>query len=292
MNIQEMHSAFRTIGQQMGLQLVRGILPESIDVFLNDVIQEKVQQELSVGTRTAIQETVDTQASTMNTVNILRDLYRTDRIMVLYPVNYSEESIVQGTGGNVGKWDKSKEFEGYGNIDYYNPENGYHEYLIPTKNSVFKLWLYSADQSKWIPVDANGYLDVMMYLGVSLEYPDTKRGSSVPCRMIGADVLETTLRDFCNGASKYSPIVSLISKTIDNKNQAYFQIYTNSKETIFKAINIKYIKKPNKVKFDIDSEKCINCDLPEYCHYEIVERAVQKYKIAIGGQIAEPRNNR
>lgn len=292
MNIQEMHSAFRTIGQQMGLQLVRGILPESIDVFLNNVIQEKVQQELTVGTRTVVQETVDTQASTMGTINILRDLYRTDRFAVSYPVSISKDNIVQGQGGNVVKWDRSFEFEGYANVDYYNPENGYHEYLIPTKDSTFTFWVYSEQDSKWGDFKYNGTIDAMMYLGVSLEYPETKRGNAVPCRMIGADVIETTLRDFCNGASKDSPIVSLVSKTINDKNQIYLQIYTNSKETIFKSINIKYIKKPNHVKYDVDLANCVNCDLPEYCHYEIVERAVQKYKIAIGGQAVEPRNNR
>ena len=287
-----MHSVFRTIGQQMGLQLVRGILPESIDVFLNNVIQEKVQQELAVGTRTVIQETVDTQASTMATVNILRDLYRTDRFIVNYPLRISTDTIVQGQGDKIIEWNKSFEFEGCGNTDYYNPENGYHEYSIPIKGFDFTYWDYSKEDNGWTSFEYKGTIDVMMYLGISLEYPETKRGNAVPCRMIGADVIETTLRDFCNGASKDSPIVSLISKTVNDKNQTYLQIYTNSKETIFKAINIKYIKKPNSVKYDVDLSKCVNCDLPEYCHYEIVERAVQKYKIAIGGQVTDSRNNR
>ena len=33
-----MHVLFRTLGQQQGLQLVRGILPESIDEFINEAI--------------------------------------------------------------------------------------------------------------------------------------------------------------------------------------------------------------------------------------------------------------
>ena len=33
MNIDQMHSVFRVLGQQMGTQHVRSILPESIDVF-------------------------------------------------------------------------------------------------------------------------------------------------------------------------------------------------------------------------------------------------------------------
>ena len=306
MNIQEMHSAFRTICQQMGLQLVRGILPESIDVFINNVIQEKVQQELLAGTRTVIQETVDTQASTMGSINILRSLYRTDRILLPYPNHYSKDSIIQGASkNNVVIWDKNNptEFENGMLVDYYNPDNGYHEILIPLLNKAYigKNWVSTDGEGEWEDLIMYGQLNPMLYLGINVEYPETKRGNAVSCRMIGADVLETTMRDFCNGASKDSPIVTLLSKTktisdFDDKlstiNQPYFQIYINSKNTIFKAITIKYIKQPDVVKHDLALENCINCDLPEYCHYEIVEKAVIKYQMSIGAQVNSRDNNR
>ena len=47
-------------------------------------------------------------------------------------------------------------------------------------------------------------------------------------------------------------------------------------------MNIKYIKTPNVVKYDDDVALQVNCDLPAYCHYEIVERAVQKYYASLG----------
>ena len=50
MNIQEMHNIFRTLGQQMGLQRIRGILPESIDVYINDAIIEKVRSVVIANT--------------------------------------------------------------------------------------------------------------------------------------------------------------------------------------------------------------------------------------------------
>lgn len=284
MNISEMHSAFRTIGQQMGLQLVRGILPESIDVFLNDVIQEKVQQELLVTTRTVIQETTDTQASTMGGLNILRNLHRADRFIIQYPFQYKNGEVWT-------EWDKSKEIENLGIIDYYNPKNSYYEITIPVIG-------YTLNKTNVMDEDTGGHTSVdveltrispMMYLSFSLEYADTNIGNQVPARLIGADVLEITLRDFCNGADKNSPIVSVLSKTLeDGKSQNYIQVYINKEQTEIKAINIKYIKNPNVVNIGNN----VNCDLPEYCHYEIVERAVQKYKIAIGGQVADSRNNR
>lgn len=46
MTIQEMHQLFRVVGQQMGMQTIRAILPEEIDVFLNMAINEKVREVL------------------------------------------------------------------------------------------------------------------------------------------------------------------------------------------------------------------------------------------------------
>lgn len=315
MNAQEMHSAFRTIGQQMGLQLVRGILPESIDVFINNVIQEKVQQELLASTRTVAQETLDTQAATLGGTNILRTLYHSDRIVLAYPIDGKVSDgnfLFEGfSNDNIDKWSPEQSFAQNGFIEYYNAKNGYYEILIPKKDGIFYPLRQGFDTADGFgyrspnnkPIVGN--IDPMMFLGFSIEYDDTLRGNAVACRMIGADALETTLRDFCNGASKDAPIVSLLTKNvtaeqwtgtnesvIKSQYQEYIQLYTNSKATKVNVINIKYIKKPNVVKYDIDAEKCINCDLPEYCHYEIVERAVQRYKIAIGGQVAEPRNNR
>lgn len=47
MTIQEMHQLFRVVGQQMGMQTIRAILPEEIDVFLNMAINEKVNEVLA-----------------------------------------------------------------------------------------------------------------------------------------------------------------------------------------------------------------------------------------------------
>ena len=63
------------------------------------------------------------------------------------------------------------------------------------------------------------------------------------------------------------------------------EIYTGTKDCAIKHINIKYIKTPNVVKFDLDLNKCVNCDLPAYTHFDIVERAVLKYKASIGASI-------
>lgn len=256
MNIHEMHNTFRTIGQQMGMQLIRGILPESIDIFINNVIIEKTQTELLNGVRTAIQDSVNTQASTMSPINTFRTLYRSAR----YTINADD---VDGITKKV---------------SYYNNDNGFHIINIPTINSE-------------ITVDAQEYkINPMMFLGFSVEYENTLRGNAVACRMIGSDVLETTLRDYCNGASKDSPIVVLNSIPIVKNgieqtgviSNEQLEIYTGTKDCKVKFLNIKYIKVPNAVKYDIDITKCVDCDLPPYTHFDIVEKAVMKFYASIG----------
>lgn len=251
MNIQEMHNVFRTLSQQMGMQLIRGILPESIDTFINDAIVEKTRLELVQGVRTAMQETINTQSSTMSPINAFRTLYRTAR--------YSID--INSINPNTNK------------VSYYNQQNGFHIINIPIINSN-------------INVDENEYkISPMMFLGFSVEYENTLRGNSIACRLIGSDVLETTLRDYCNGASKDAPIVCLSSipvieggsEKLDVISNEQLEVYTNAKNCAVKFLNIKYIKTPNIVRHDVDLNKCINCDLPEYTHFEIVERAVAKF---------------
>lgn len=259
-----MHSGFRTLGQQMGMQLVRGILPESIDIYLNDVIVEKTQNELLRGVNTALQDNVNLQTSSMNPTNLFRTLYRNAR----FEVGNADGEDVASTKL----------------IKFYNKDNGYYEIHIPTI-------AFDGNTDEITLSKGEYYINPMMYLSFSLEFDDKSRGRSTACRMLGADTIETTLRDYCNGADKSNPIVTLISAPIIDEDsreqtsgvsQEYIEVYTNTPGCEIKYLNIKYIKAPNVVKFDLDPTKCVNCDLPEYCHFEIVERAVQKYYMSIG----------
>lgn len=241
----------------MGLQLNRGILPESIDVYLNDVIMEKTRTELLEGVRTAIQDSVNTQASTMSPINTFRNLLRTARY-----------GIDATSTGNAVK------------VAYYNSNNGYHIINIPTVDSGISVDVSSGEYT----------IDPLMFLGFSVEYDSTLRGNPIACRLVGSDVLETTLRDYCNGASKDSPIVCLSSIPVVDSgveqtgyiSNEQLEIYLNTKNLQVKYLNVKYIKTPNVVKYDVDPSNCVNCDLPVFTHFEIVERAVYKFYQSIG----------
>lgn len=406
MNIQEMHSAFRIIGQQMGIQLNRGILPETIDVFINSVIVEKTQMELLTSIKTVFQEKIDTQPSTMSPINLFRNLYKTTRFNVNDYAMFDllgKCTIYIALNDNLPKAfvifiDKVKS-----DIKSYNLNRGFAEIFIPTikykHNKIYKdivaikneliddgrplemldrdytfveagkqtikdNWANSStnlekiyivdtancinpstDWSKCIITNYDAqdyntghikgslclgnalyrylmsnnldediasnildynyfnnyvtitnftYINPMMYLGISVEYKQDKQelGYPVACRLLGADMIETTMRDFCNAATKDAPISCILSEipvkdgcetdTEADSGLEYMQFYTNTKNLQIGTINIKYIKMPNVVHYDIDINNCVNCDLPSYCHFEIVDRAVRKFYISMG----------
>lgn len=263
MTTPEMHSMFRTLGQQMGMQLIRGILPESIDVYINAAIIEKTQTELLNSVYIAQQDSINTQSMTMGAINTFRSLYRTATYKLPDdPTN--NESFENPDVHSI--------------ILDYNNNNGYYRLHIPTKDAKI------GDNTISGLVKT---INPMMYLGFSVEYDNNSKGNSVACRMIGADVLETTLRDYCNSADKSNPIACLSSfgelQGLDiYKDNEQLEIYTNTKGCVIKYLNIKYIKTPNVVKFDTDESKCIHCDLPDYTHYDIVQKAVEKFFISVG----------
>lgn len=77
-----MHEMFRTIGQQVGIQDVRGILPESIDIFLNIAIVEKARSIVMENTKTAFPNRVSIQNNFVSPINALRTLYRRKEIAI------------------------------------------------------------------------------------------------------------------------------------------------------------------------------------------------------------------
>ena len=289
MNIQQMHESFRVIGQQMGMQLVRGILPESIDVYLNNVIVEKTQIDLLNNVKTVLQDNVNMQGSTMSPINLFRSLYRNTRYKIQY--TDSERSVIENAYNAANSTNQGYLLLLCDDKKDFNTNNGYHKIWLPTIN--YKNY---RKLSHLILGEGEYFINPMLYLGFSVEYDDNSQGNSTACRLIGADTLETTFRDYCNGASKKEPIVTMVSNPILEGNvesgsgiaNEYIELYTNTKDCRAKYLNIKYIKTPNVVKWDTDIAKCVNCDLPEYTHFEIVERAVRKFFTSVGMGVGEP----
>lgn len=74
MEINKMHELFRTLGQQMGLQLVRAILPESIDNYLNVAIIETARSVIKSNVDAVYQDKISIQFNDLAPVNVLRTL--------------------------------------------------------------------------------------------------------------------------------------------------------------------------------------------------------------------------
>ena len=253
MDIVKMHETFRTLGQQKGMQQVRGILPEEIDVYINDVIAEKTRVEILNGINYSTQANGSTFVGTMTNINLFRNLYRNAR----FKINAASSN---------------------GLVKYKDTSIGYYEIAIPTINS---------EVSDEVTLNEGEYfIDPMMYLGISVEYDGASRGNAKSCRLISLDEIEKTLNDYCSRPDPNYPIATLLGipkiddlfEIEENEYDNKLNIYTGRSENAVQYINIKHIKKPNVVNY----ANKISCDLSEYSHYEIVEMAVQKFLRSIG----------
>ena len=72
----EMHTAFRVYGQQIGMQKMRNILPEEIDVFLNSAVVEKIRQVLGTNVVAQFPDKVSTQQNSISPINYVRTLVK------------------------------------------------------------------------------------------------------------------------------------------------------------------------------------------------------------------------
>lgn len=134
-----------------------------------------------------------------------------------------------------------------------------------------------------VNISTNG---VMLYTGFKVSY----NGKTVyDCRIIEAEDLGQTLRDFCSRAAKDAPIITVFG----NEDAIDCDIYVGRKEiTKPTLLQYLYIAEPAKVYYDEDNEsKRVNCDLPPYLHMEIVQRAVNTYLQSIGAVRPTNKNN-
>lgn len=93
MNIEEMHVTFRELAQQMGMQTVRAILMENIDICLNIAIIDTIKELIAINVGPLpYNDKVARQNAAIAPINGLRTLYRKANI---------EESEISGNGTEV-----------------------------------------------------------------------------------------------------------------------------------------------------------------------------------------------
>ena len=205
MDILDMHNTFRVVGQRMGIQLIRGILPESIDVYLNIAITDKIRAIVKENADKNYGDTLTLKENNIGSINALTNIYK------------SKTVDVEASQNNT--------------------------FIIPSIENV------------------------MYYTSVRVNYDDS---FNIACRLIENDKIGETLSDYCNKPSWDYPIATIVNDT-----KKYIEIYNGNKEIVSAIIN--YIENPDKVKWSENIEERVDCNLPEYLHYEIVELAVNKF---------------
>lgn len=256
MDISEMHKMFRQYGQQMGMQNVRGLLPEQIDLLINNSISDTINQVITQNIGIT-NDRVISDASKLNQVNALKSLYK------VWKGSIADVTI------------KGKEKTSY-IISFQLPLSNF-----KTTGS------YTDDNNS---SDAISFLYVV---DLSINYKKTDFVTNIfPVRIVDDQFVADIVNDFVLAPTMRSPVASIHDNLIElyiDKSDAKPE---DGQAFTFKGVSINelrfsYIAKPAIVKFveDVDGTN-VNCDLPEYMHVDIVKHAVELYQLAKSGSLA------
>ena len=256
MDISEMHKMFRQYAQQMGMQNVRAILPEQIDLFINNSISDTINQVITQNIGIT-NDRVISDASKLNQVNALKSLYK------VWKGSIADVTI------------KGKEKTSY-----------IISFQLPLSN--FKTTgTYTDDEN------SSTAISFLYVVDLSINYKKSDFVTNVfPVRIIDDQFVADVVNDFVLAPKMRSPVASIH----DNLIELYIDKADSKPEDeqpfTFKGVSINelrfsYIAKPAIVKFaeDVDGTN-VNCDLPEYMHVDIVKHAVELYQLAKSGSLA------
>lgn len=256
MDISEMHKMFRQYAQQMGMQNVRAILPEQIDLLINNSISDTINQVITQNIGIT-NDRVISDASKLNQINALRSLYK------VWKGSISEATV------------KGKEKTNY-IISFQLP-------LINFKTT----GTYTDDN------DSSTAINFLYAVDLSINYKKTDFITNVfPVRIIDDQFVADVVNDFVLAPKMRSPVASIHDNLIElyiDKSDAKPE---DGQAFTFRGVSINelrfsYIAKPAIVRFaeDVDGTN-VDCDLPEYMHVDIVKHAVELYQLAKSGSLA------
>ena len=260
MDLNEMHVWFRQYAQQMGMQNVRAILPEQIDVLINTSISDTINElvRTSVG---LTNDRVITDNSKIAQINALRNLYTTHEVLF----SYSDKLKLEIAGKNKVR------------------------YHYKTIDSDIKNLLYLADFSMNYQIerrtDSNGNPAVDSNGNPTYTY----RTDIYPVRVVDNMYLADVLQDFVLKPTFRSPVAVVTNLTRGTSMDHVVDLYLGTKPNVDMApyaLYIGYIQKPVRVQYlqDIGGIN-VNCDLPDYMHEDILKHAVDLYRVAIQGSL-------
>lgn len=261
MTIEEMHVWFRQNAQQMGLQNVRAILPEQIDLLLNtsiyDTVNQIIQQNIGI-----TNDRVITDNSKIGQINALRTLYKVKEVAIVLPTN---KTLAQG---------EKLPFKGI-NSPIYRYTGDIAGFNLNAETNPFT-YLYLVDFS----IDYGKPKS-------STETGDEFTSNLYPVRLIDDSYLADSLNDFILRPRLRSPLAVIYNGTMDlyiDKSIDGNGTFTEGLQA--RNLRISYIAKPAIVKYaaDIGGEN-VDCDLPEYLHNDICKHAIDLYRTSMTGSL-------
>ena len=246
MNISEMHVWFRQYAQQMGMQNVRAILPEQIDLLINTSINDVVNKIIAENISRR-NDRVITDNSKIGQINALRTLYTTKYI----------------AGGDE-TLDKYK-------VKPYTLQLSDIKDLLYIDDFAISYYTDSEkkEQTNVFPVRL---IDRAFLADTLQDYILAPRFrtpiAAVTNRVINDDENTSEVVDFYFGQNElHSELIKTM--TIKEIECSYIK----------KPAKVKYIS-------DVRPGENVNCDLPESLHYDVLKHAVDLYRISIAGSIA------
>jgi hypothetical protein len=256
MNIPEMHRMFRQYAQQTGMQNTRAILPEQIDLLINNSISDTINQVITQNIGIT-NDRVISDASKLNQVNALKSLYK----------------VWKGSIADV-------TIKGNEKTSYII------SFQLPLSN--FKTTgSYTDDKN------SSTAISFLYVVDLSINYKKTDFVTNVfPVRIVDDQFVADVVNDFVLAPTMRSPVASIHDSLIELYIDKADAKPEDRQPFTFKGVSINelrlsYIAKPAVVKFaeDVDGTN-VNCDLPEYMHVDIVKHAVELYQIAKSGSLA------
>ena len=250
MTIREMHVMFRQYAQQMGMQNVRAILPEQIDLLINNSISDVINQVITQNIGTT-NDRVITDNSKLNQINALKSLYKVWK-----------GKVTLGTAKTNYIASYELPINAFKNGGTYNNDG---------INNTSISYIYIVDLSISYKKDSDFISNVF------------------PIRIIDDMYLADVVNDFILHPTFRSPVATFHDNTIelyiDKPDSSTLPFKFQGCDV--NEIRLSYIAKPSQVKFLEDvSGTNVDCDLPEYLHVDIVKHAVELYRTALTGSIA------
>lgn len=240
-----MHIWFRQYAQQMGMQNVRAILPEQIDLVINTSITDTVNQIVkeNIG---VTNDRIITDNSKISQINALSTLYKVMEIDASNqespsngkPFKKQDETFIYRQSGNISQFDKN------GNFNYM--------FLVDMSLNYTKT-------------------------GITTNY--------FPVRLIDDAYLADTLNDFVLRPRLRTPVAVIYNNKLDlyldvlegNSLPEGLTPKLLRLSYIAKPAIVHYGA-------DLGGTN-VDCDLPEYMHIDVLKHAVDLWRIAVNGSL-------